>query len=198
MAKIGFEYIVAGELVESEESISYTATREIGPAANVSITPNSADVKDYGDDRVVASDVSTNGGTISIELNEPTMDNEAWLLGHEMQDGWIVRSSEDVPPYVGIGFVGKSVNENNQKIYRVRVLLKVQFMEPSSEYQTKEDNVTFNHTTLEGNYYGLDSHYETVDNSSYATLDEAKAAIDELFSESIGGDDGGDTGDENP
>ncbi len=193
MAKIGFEYIVAGQLNEDSESISYTAAREIGPAANVSITPNSADVKDYGDDRVVASDVSTNGGTISLELNEPTADNEAWLLGHEMQDGWIVRSSEDVPPYVGIGFVGKSVNENNQKIYRVRVLLKVQFMEPSSEYQTKEDNVTFNHTTLEGNYYGLDSHYETVDNNSYETLEEAKAAIDELFSE-----DSGNTGDENP
>ena len=74
MAKIGFEYIVAAKL-DTEASVSkatakYTEARVIGPAANANFTINTSDVKDYGDDNVVETDVSPTGGTASLELNE--------------------------------------------------------------------------------------------------------------------------------
>lgn len=50
MAKIGFEYIVAGALntsvSKSYATVAYTDAKEIGPAAAVNGTPTSSDVKD--------------------------------------------------------------------------------------------------------------------------------------------------------
>ncbi len=117
------------------------------------------------------------------------MENEAWILGHEIREGklkrtggnWIYRNENDVAPYVGIAFIGKSIDSMLQHVYRVRVLLKCQFKEPAQEYHTKEENVTFIHTTLEGDYFPLDAHVETVDNKSYESIEEAKAAIDYFF-----------------
>ncbi len=189
MAKIGIEYVVAAGLLEHDGYVTFDSPREIGPAANVSVTPTDNNLQDYGDDRMVASDVSTNGGTISIEINELTMENEAWILGHEVRQGrlartggdWILRTQDDVAPFVTIAFIGKSADESGNRIYRVRVLLKCKLKDPENEYHTKEENVTFIHTTLEGDYFPLDAHVETVDNKSYESIEEAKAAIDYFF-----------------
>lgn len=65
MAKIGFEYIAAAKLDEtaskSAATAKYTEGREIGPGANINGTVNSSDVKDYGDDRTLLTDVSVTG-----------------------------------------------------------------------------------------------------------------------------------------
>lgn len=167
MAKIGLEYIAAAKLdmqnCKDLATVKYTELAEIGPGATVTFTPASSDVKDYGDDRVVETDVSVTGGTISLELNEPTQKNEAFLLGHEYDEtaadehkGHIIRNVNDVPPYVGIAFVGKSMI-NGKHVYKAKVYAKCQFKEPSDEYNTKQENVTFSHTTLEGNLFQLDN-----------------------------------------
>ena len=169
MAKIGFEYIAAMELddanAKSLEAVKYKGElKEIGPGATVTGTPSSSDVKDYGDDRVLETDVSWTGGTLNLELNEPTQKNEAWLLGHtynespddENKKGHVIRNANDIPPYVGIGFVGKS-RSGRKTIYKAKVYLKVQFKEPTDEYSTRQNNVTFSHTTLEGNMFQLEN-----------------------------------------
>ncbi|MCD7736962.1 MAG: hypothetical protein LUI07_08405 [Lachnospiraceae bacterium] len=185
MAKIGFEYIVAGAL-DTDNSVSaataaYTNTREIGPGANVNGSPTSSDVKDYGDDRVVATDVSVTGGTLSLELNEPSLENEAWILGHSVDaDGAILRNTNDIPPYVGIGFVGKSRKLDNTTAYRAKIYLKAQFKEPSDENATKQDSVSFSHTTMEGNLFQLENGDWKLD-KVFETLAEAKAYVDEIL-----------------
>lgn len=184
MAKVGFEYIMAG-LLDTSVSVSaatatYTDAREIGPGANVNGSPTSSDVKDYGDDRTVETDVSVTGGTLSLELNEPTMENEAWILGHSIDaDGAMIRNTNDISPYVGIGFVGKS-RRDGVTIYRTKIYLKAQFKEPSDENATKQESVTFNHTTMEGNLFQLENGDWKKD-AEYETLAEAKAAIDTFF-----------------
>ena len=187
MAKIGFEYIVAAkldaELSKSLQTAKYSDMREIGPGASVTGTPSSSDVKDYGDDRVVETDVSVTGGTLNLELNEPTQENEAWLLGHAYSaDSGVVRNTGDIPPYVGIGFVGKSM-KNHKTVFKAKVYLKTQFKEPSEEYQTRQDNTTFNHTTLEGNMFQLENGDWKSDNE-FTTLDDAKKFIHAILADS--------------
>lgn len=180
MAKVGFEYVVAGEL-KSGTGTSLTAARysdmkEIGPAAALNITPTSSDVKDYGDDRTVETDVSVTGGTISLELNEPTLVNEAWLLGHKYEESTgMIRNTSDIPPYVGIGFVGKS-RRDGKTVYKAKVYLKAQFKEASDENATKQESVTFNHTTMEGNLFELENGDWKVE-KEFTTLAEAKTFL---------------------
>lgn len=185
MAKIGFEYIVAGKLdtdvSTSASAAVYTETREIGPGANVNGSPTSSDVKDYGDDRTVATDVSVTGGTLSLELNEPSMANEAWILGHTIDaDGAMLRNSNDIPPYVGIGFVGKSRQLDNTTGYRAKIYLKAQFKEPNDENATKQESVTFSHTTMEGNLFQLENGDWKLD-KLFETLAEAKAYVAKIL-----------------
>ena len=184
MAKIGFEYIVAAKL-DTEASVSkatakYTEARVIGPAANANFNINTSDVKDYGDDNVVETDVSPTGGTASLELKEPTMKNEGWLLGHTVtEDDGMVRNANDIPPYVGIGFVGKSVRAH-EAVFKAKVYLKVQFKEPNDENATKQDTVTFTHTTMEGNLYTLQNGDMKAENE-FKTLAEAKAYVNKIL-----------------
>lgn len=184
MAKIGFEYIVAGKLDTevsiSKETAKYTEARVIGPAANVNFTINTSDVKDYGDDNMVETNVSPTGGTASLELNEPTMENEAWLLGHAVsKEGGMTRNANDIPPYVGIGFVGKSIR-SHKPVFKAKIYLKAQFKEPNDENATKQDAVAFTHTTIEGNLFTLENGDLKTENE-FAALTEAKAYVDKIF-----------------
>lgn len=181
MAKIGFEYVAAAELdtavSKSKETAKYKNGKEIGPAANVNGTPTTSDVKDYGDDRTVCTDTSVTGGTLSLELNEPTMENEAWILGHTYTEaGGMLRNANDVAPYVGIGFVGKSKGEDNKIVYKAKIYLKAQFREPNDENASRQENVTFSHTTMEGNLFALENGDWKAD-KVFDTLDEAKEYI---------------------
>lgn len=181
MAKIGFEHIVAAKLnleeAKSAESAKYTEAREIGPSAVFSGSPTSADVKDYGDDRQLETDVSVTGGSLSAELNEPTMENEAWMLGHTYTDeGGMVRNTNDIPPFLGIGFVGKS-KRDNKVIYRAKIYLKAQFKEPNDEHSTKQENITFSHTTIEGNLFQLENGDWKIE-KEFTKLDDAKGFVD--------------------
>lgn len=190
MAKIGFEYIVAGALntsvSKSYATVAYTDAKEIGPAAAVNGTPTSSDVKDYGDDRTVETDVSVTGGTLSLELNEPTLENEAWLLGHKYDESTgVIRNTNDIPPYVGIGFVGKS-RKDGSTVYKAKIYLKAQFKEASDENATKQESVTFSHTTLEGNLFQLENGDWRVE-QTFDTLEAAKAFLNEKFSITVAG-----------
>lgn len=186
MAKIGFEYIAAAELTLSTatdaKSAKYTKGKEIGPGANVNITANSSDVKDHGDDRTLLSDVSVTGGTISLELNEPTLETEAWMLGHTYnEETGVVRNMEDIPPYLGVGFVGKSKSSEKVGItYRAKIYLKTQFKEPGDSNATKQDSVTFSHTTMEGNLFQLENGDWNMD-KEFETLKEAKDFINKTL-----------------
>lgn len=180
MAKVGFEFIYASKLDErvskSFATARYYDGREIGPGASVNGSPTSSDVKDYGDDRAVETDTSVTGGTLSLELNEPTMENEAFMLGHAISEkGGMLRNTNDIAPYIGVGFVGKS-KRNNKLVFRAKIYLKTQFRVPNDENATKQEQVTFSHTTLEGSMYQLENG-DWKDEKEFKTLAEAKKYI---------------------
>ena len=133
---------------------------------------NNSDVKDYGDNRLLETDKSTTGGTLSVEFNHDSVDIYTMLLGHSIVDGTIKHNANDVAPYVGTGALGKEGNKWVGKFYK-----KVQFAEPSDENSTKEENTTFNHITLEGDIF-IPEDGEWKLQKRFDSLAEAKAWLE--------------------
>ena len=177
MAKIGFEYTVMGKLTSgtgtSGSAATYTNGIYMGPNSAFNFTPNSNDVKDYGDDRVVETDTSVIDGSISVEHNELTAEQEAYMLGHNYSDGRVISNAEDIAPFIGIGFVGKSKRNGSRK-YTAKFYYKAQFREPGDDNATKQDSTTFSHSTLEGNMFTLDNG-DWRDAKEFDTLAAAKS-----------------------
>lgn len=160
MAKVGFEYTVMGKLVDGTgtglSAATYTDGIYMGPNSAFNFSANSNDVKDYGDDRVVETDTSVIDGTISVEHNELTAAQEAYMLGHTLSNGVIVSNAEDMSPFLGVGFVGKSKRSGANK-YTAKFYPKCQFREPGDDNATKQDSTSFTHSTLEGNMFTLEN-----------------------------------------
>lgn len=151
MAKIGLKYFRYSILTEgSDGAPSYDGAKTPGRAVscNVSITNNSATL--YADDVLAESDTTFSSGTVTMEIDEDDLETMATLLGHQItEQGEITRTNVDVAPYVGLGrIVVKQVN--NVRKYKVEFLYKVKFSEPSQEDSTKQDQVEFKTTSIEG------------------------------------------------
>lgn len=188
MAKIGFEYVVAAVLKsgDSAANAAYEKGIYLGPSSAFNGTPTVSDASDYGDDKKQESDRSVTGGKLSLELNEKTPEAYALLTGAtKSEDGSIISNTETVPPYVGIGCVGKSI-VNGVKKYLVKWYYKVQFGEPNDENATKQENVSFTHTTLEGNISPL-SNGDWKKEVPCDTLAAAKTALEKLAGITVAG-----------
>lgn len=180
MSKKGLRYVAFGLL---QNDGTYTNGKHLSPAVNFNATANSSDVKDYGDDRVVETDKSVTGGTVSVELNNDDDELYTYLLGHVMgatgvtgtTPGEIVSNVEDVAPFVGAAAIGQSGSKWVAKIY-----LKCQFAEPADENATKEENVAFNHITLEGDILPMENG-DWKKRKTFDTFALAKAYVDSLF-----------------
>ena len=153
MSKKGIEYAVFG--IFDETAGTYSGGKYLSPVASYNGNPTKSSVKDYGDNRVVETDNSVTGGTLTVEFNHDQEDIYTMLLGHQLESGEgtdkaILFNANDVAPYVGTGAIGKSEGDYVAKFYK-----KVQFAEPNDENQTKQENTTFNHVTLEGEIFVL-------------------------------------------
>ncbi len=152
MSKIGltnFRYALLTS--EAGDKPVYGGAKTPGKAISctVSITNNSA--KLYADDELAEIDSSFQSGTISMEIDEDDLETMADLLGHEYnkEEKQIIRKTTDIAPYVGVGrVITKMIN--GVKKYKVEILYKVKFSEPSQEDTTKGESVEFKTTKIEG------------------------------------------------
>ena len=181
MAKVGMEYVCSAELEENKETgeVTYKNHKYWGRSSAFNISPNANDVDDWGDDGIAESDKSLISLGISVELNENTLEVESSILGHEYDEetGEMTVSANDIAPYVGLGFVGKSLR-NNKRIFRGVFFRKVQFSTPGDDNQTKTESTTFNHSTYEGKAYPIGEDLKIQDKKEFDTLAEAKAWLD--------------------
>lgn len=141
MAKIGLKYpVYKGE----------NAAGRIAKAIQADITVETNDATLYADDGVAETDKSFRRGTITLGLDDLPDEAQVALLGHTKDDnGEITAHYEDAPPYVGIGFYGTKV-VNNQRKYRAIWLPRVQFAEPSDTHSTQGENLAFSTPTITG------------------------------------------------
>ena len=105
MAKIGLNNFRYGFLTEATDGTPTYGGAKIPGAAvtcNVSVTNN--DAKLYANDTVQESDTSFSGGTVTMGVDRADYQTQADLLGHEYdEETGIVRNTNDVAPYVGLG-----------------------------------------------------------------------------------------------
>lgn len=157
MAKIGlnnFRYGILSEGTDGTASYAGALKPAKAVSCSVSITSNSATL--YADDALAESDTSFQSGTVTIGLDDDDLETQARLLGHDYEDGEIVRNSNDAAPYVGLGRVVTKMVGGAYK-YKVEFLSKVKFSEPSEENTTKGESMEFTTGTYEGMIHTLES-----------------------------------------
>ena len=151
MAKIGLNNLWYSKLTEAQDGTpTFDGAKSFGKAvsANVSITNNSASL--YADDVLAESDTSFQSGTVTLGVDDDREVTFADVLGHEVtEEGEVIRNANDTAPWVGLArIVVKMVS--NVRLYKVEVLYKVKFSEPSQEDQTKGETVEFSTPSIEG------------------------------------------------
>ena len=150
MAKIGlnnFRYSVLTEAADGTPS--YAGAIKPAKAVSCSVSINNNDAKLYADDALAESDTSFSNGSVTMGIDEDDLTTMAALLGHTISSGEIVRNAEDVAPYVGLGRVVTKMVNGAYK-YKVEILYKVKFSEPSQENNTKGETIEFGTTEIEG------------------------------------------------
>ena len=175
MAKIGLNNLWYSKLTEAQDGTpSYDGAKSFGKAVscNVSISNNSATL--YADDALAESDTSFQNGTVTLGVDDDRETTFADVLGHEVDDsGKVTRNVNDVAPYVALGrIIVKMVS--NVRLYKVEILYKVKFSEPSQEENTKGESVEFATPSIEGQVAAL-ANGDWSDSKTFATKAEALA-----------------------
>lgn len=144
MAKIGLTNFRYGILTEAQDGTpSYGGAKTPGAAVSCNVEVTNNDAKLYANDGVQESDTSFSGGTVTMGVDRADYQTQADLLGHDYDsETGLVRSADDVAPYVGLGRIVTQM-VNNVISYRVEFLYKVKFAEPSQEDNTKGETVEF-------------------------------------------------------
>ena len=184
MAKIGLNNLYYAKLTEAQDGTpSYDGAKSFGKAitANVSISNNSAML--YADDSLAESDTSFQSGIISLGTDDDREATFADVLGHTIDaNGNVVRNVNDVAPYVAVGRVVVKL-VGNVKVYKVEILYKVKFAEPSQEDNTRGESVEFSTPTIEGTISAL-ANGKWSEAQTFATKAEAIAYILGVFASS--------------
>lgn len=181
MARIGLNNLWYSKLTEAQDgTASYDGAKSFGKAvsANVSITNNSAML--YADDVLAESDTTFQSGTVTLGTDDDREATFADVLGHAIsEEGEVTRNANDTAPWVGLArIVVKMVQ--NVRLYKVEVLYKVKFSEPSQDDQTKGESVEFKTPEIEGTIATL-ANGDWSDAKIFASKDAAIAFIQAIF-----------------
>ena len=124
-----------------------TPVRLVG-AITANINPNSSMETLFADDGPM--EVATALGDIELELTlaDLPLPAQAVLLGHTYAGGHLVKKSDDIAPWVALGFRALKSNGN----YRYVWLLKGRFMIPEESHETKADSIDFQTPTINGSF----------------------------------------------
>lgn len=157
MAKIGLKYPVYAIATETTSAISYSGGSVLAKAITAKLSINSNDEKLYADDGACESDTSFSDGTITFGIDDLYDAAKVALLGYiegttiDVSAGTkeLLTPGETNNAYVGFGFYGR-VKRSGVYKWRAIWLKKVQFKEPSDEFETKGQKATFKTPELEG------------------------------------------------
>lgn len=148
MATIGLDKPYYATITEGEGGVeTYDTPAVLAKAIQADLTVNLAEAILYADDGADVSVKEFQSGTLSLNVNDIGTANAAALTGATVDaNGALVSRSEDIPPYVAIGFRAKKPNGK----YRYFWLYKVQFGIPATNLQTKGESINFATPTIEG------------------------------------------------
>lgn len=182
MALIGLNNFWYSHLTEAQDGTpSYNGPKSFGKAVscNVSISNNSAAL--YADDALAESDTTFQSGTVTLGVDDDREATFADILGHEIdsETGEVTYNVDDVAPWVSLARIVVKLVEN-VKIYKVEVLYKVKFSEPSQDDTTRGESVEFATPEIEGTIATLaNGDWKTT--KTFTDKDDAVDFIKDLF-----------------
>ena len=141
-------------------AISYGTPVTVGPAVSASITFDVADNPDYGDDIIIDNDKGVNGYSITLETNDIATNARNKMLG------WDEITTSTTPttvthyeitdaaaPLVGFAFIRVKMFKGVKK-YEAFCCHKVQFSDGPENASTKQQQIQWNHPTMNGTGIG--------------------------------------------
>lgn len=149
MATIGLDSLYYAKVTENASTghETYGEPKKLAKAMKASISTEIAEAILYADDGAAVSVKEFKSGKISLGIDDIGVDVAADLTGAEKDDNNVlVSSSENMPPYVAVGFRAKKPNGK----YRYFWLYRVIFGIPATNLATKGDSITFSTPTIEG------------------------------------------------
>ena len=155
--------VIAPLTVDTEETLTYGDLQLVAGAIEATITPDNADPDiQYADDiefDVLYPDPEL---TFTTKMAESPLAIQEKIFGNEIDDnGVLIRTSTDKPPYFAVGF--KSEKSNGK--FRYVWLYKVRAKPLTENYATKE-GTTINRQTGEVEWTAIkrthDSRYQAV------------------------------------
>ena len=194
-------------LVLQNTETQYVAgeTRKLSRMVKAKIDEKWTSEKIYSDDETEEVITSYEGTDVELEVNALAPQDRAFLFGQRYENGYLVKTSNDMAPEVAIGWRERKLNGK----YEFKWLFVGKFAEGiSDEANTKEGKLSPTTKSIKGSFYerSLDNQYEiSVDESNL--IDEntdAKTAIADWFSkvqeypnaaDNTGGGGGAGTGD---
>lgn len=155
-APIGLENVVVALMTQEDTATSepvYAEPQWVAQGVSATITTNSVSEKAIGDNGTAEEVALTTGGELSLKIHSLPVEIASLILGQKINnDGVLVTSGDDRPPYVAIGF--KSMKGNGK--YRYVWVHKVKFQVPEESYESIGDGtVTFQQPELTGSIANL-------------------------------------------
>ncbi|MNB76627.1 hypothetical protein D3C75_232960 [compost metagenome] len=137
-----------------EGTPTYGPAKRLPGVMTANINPNSSSETLFADNGPY--ETASTIGSIGLELGvaEISLEDQAVLLGSVIEGGVMVNTSEDIPPWVAIGF--KSLKSNGSSRYTW--LTKGKFAIPEQNNETKGDAVNFQTPTISGSFAKLDNN----------------------------------------
>ncbi|MED1603054.1 major tail protein [Alkalihalophilus marmarensis] len=171
MPTIGLRDIyVAKILTDDEGGTTYDTPKRVGKAitANMQNQFNTADLR--ADDGVAETAESRGVTTVALNTDDLSPEVQSYMLGKKINnDGVLIDSEDDRPPYVALMFRSEKANG----AYRHVVLYKGKFTPPDQNYETKQETPAFQTPTVNGRFLRRQS-----DNKIGAQVDEDQEGLD--------------------
>lgn len=173
-------------LVLQNTATQYVAgeTRKLSRMVKAKIDEKWTSEKIYSDDETEEVITSYEGTDVELEVNALAPQDRAFLFGQRYENGYLVKTSNDMAPEVAIGWRERKLNGK----YEFKWLFVGKFAEGiSDEANTKEGKLSPTTKSIKGSFYerSIDNQYEiSVDESNL--IDEykdAKTALANWFSE---------------
>ena len=127
---------------------TYGTPKKIGHAVSVDINPSIDTVSLYGDDMAVATEVTLQEITVTIETTDIPLEDQAALLGNTYSNGQLTANMSDTAPYVALLFE----SQKHDGGIRCVKLLKGKFGTTQETINTKGESTEYQVPSLEGRF----------------------------------------------
>lgn len=178
----GFSKPYVAAYTYADNAITYTNAQELARGVKVSLEPESSDASNFYANNIVAE---TEGGgftgaTLTLTVDGLFASAERFILGLQAagEDGFSDYNSSSKAPFVGVGFIVRSMSNHNT-LYTPVVLYKTMFKQPTQEAETQGDEINWQTTELEATVMRADTsdlRWKAV-GSDYDTEAEALTAL---------------------